>query len=143
MFPESEEIENTIVLRKMRTLQGSSLTRTSLLRWFALSLGLMNPNDERQTIVKILDALFFYNITQGIPAKTSQICERTGLEKKTVLYHLSRMKKMGLVEQRRGRYEIMRDVDGRLSLKGVWRGVEESLNRSEIALSEIQKIYSE
>ncbi len=142
MFPESEKIETSITIRKMRRLGGSALTKKSLLRWFALSLGLMNPRDSRETILDILDALFFFNLSQGRPTTAEEISSRTGIDEKTVLYHLSRLKRMGLLESRGGRYEFARDLNGKPSLEKFRSIIDESLNRSELALLEITRIYS-
>jgi predicted transcriptional regulator len=91
-----------------------SLTKRSLLRWFALSFGLISEKESRATILDVLDALFYFNISR-LSAPTSNDLLRYLNEKqkpvseKLLRYHLKRLVDIGLLQRKRLRYSFCSD----------------------------------
>lgn len=65
MIPESEYIEETITVRDMRLPSDVTLTKRSLIRWIALSLGLINPNESRKSLIYLIEILFDNQLQNG------------------------------------------------------------------------------
>jgi hypothetical protein len=68
-----------------------------LLRWFALSSGWISEQESRQTVLDVLDALFYYHLSKkaspSVPDIVLYIKEKTGEEisEKLLRYHLKRL----------------------------------------------------
>jgi len=111
MIPESKLIKSEIVVRDMSLPDEVKLTKKSLLRWVALSLGLISPNESRQILLDVLDALVYFHAKKESPT-TTELLERlkkTSKEKfheKTLYYHLLKMKEAGLVSRSKGKYSL-------------------------------------
>jgi hypothetical protein len=111
MIPESKLIENEVVIRKLRLPDEVLLTRKSIIRWLALSLGLINPNESRTVVIDLLDALFDFHY-EGKQPTTKEILDRmkekTGEEQnpKAVYYHLQRLMDMEMLERKKGEYSF-------------------------------------
>jgi hypothetical protein len=94
-------------------------TRRGLLTWLAVALGLKNPNDGRDGVVYVLEALFSYCLGRGSSPTFEEIKGYVGrkfLERgrsapsdEAIRHHLRRMIKMGIVERDRGRYCLARN----------------------------------
>ena len=59
-LPESELVRKTFILKKMDLPPSVQLTKRSLIRWFALSFGLISEKESRDTVLNVLDALFHF-----------------------------------------------------------------------------------
>jgi hypothetical protein len=100
MIPESKYIKNELTLRDMALPDEVKLTRKSLVRWLALSLGLISPNESRMLMLDLLDVLFYFHVKQESPT-TQRILDRleevTGEKPnpKAVYYHLLKLKENG------------------------------------------------
>ncbi len=109
MLPESKLIKTEMTLRELTLPDDVKMARKSLLRWVALSLGLMLPNETRRLLLDVLDALIHYHATNEEPT-TKQIIDRVKEisgeppYSKAVYYHLLRLKEMGLISRKKGRY---------------------------------------
>ena len=109
---EQDLIEKEITLRQMRLPPEARLTRKSLLRWTALSLGLITPGESRDTIISILDALFYHQIkgrrptTRDIKAYIDQNYSET--TEKTIRYQLGKLRESGFVEKSENTYSFIR-----------------------------------
>lgn len=109
MIPESKLIESEVLLRVLKLPDDVLLTRKSTIRWLALSLGLINPNESRTVLIDLLDVLFEFH-REGKNPTTKDILERmkknTGEEQnpKAVYYHLQRLTDSGMVERKKGEY---------------------------------------
>lgn len=109
MIPESRLIRSEVTLRDMALPEETRLTRKALVRWIALSLGLMAPNETRQQMLEVLEALFYFHVQRQQPT-TRQILEKVGEiatvqpHPKTVYYHLLNLKNAGLIGRKKGRY---------------------------------------
>jgi len=64
-LPEAELIRNTYIIREMDIPPQVKLTKRSLLRWLALSLGLISENESRSTVLDVLDALFYFQFAKS------------------------------------------------------------------------------
>lgn len=120
MIPESKLIKSEITLRDLSLPDDIKLARKSLIRWLALSLGLISPNESRRLLLGILDVLISFHVKNEQPT-TVQILdalEKSGEKKchpKAVYYHLLRLKESGFILRKKGRYHIGDGDSGNLS----------------------------
>ena len=111
MIPESKFIKNEITLREMSLPDEVKLTRKSLIRWIALSLGLISPNESRKLMLDLLEALFYFHIQKEQPT-TYQILDKLGeitgkkQNAKAVYYHLLKLKEAGILTRKKGQYSF-------------------------------------
>jgi len=109
---EKDLIESEMTLRRLRLPPEARLTRKSLLRWVALSLGLITPGESRDTIISILDALFHYQVrgksptTRDIKAYIDQNYSET--TEKTIRYQLGKLRETGFIEKDANSYRFVR-----------------------------------
>ena len=115
-MPETEFIEGALSLRKLRLPSDTQLTKRGLVRWCALSLGLISPGETRLSILSILDSLLYY----GFRNREAQIDElkdyianksvfKNEMNEKTLRYHLTQLKKDRLVHGKRGKFALIRN----------------------------------
>ena len=106
---ESKLIEREITLRNMRLSSEVTETRRSLVRWLALSLGIINPGESRLGAVPVLDAMLHLQFNER---KDPDIGELSGyiqaawgpINEKTLRYHLLQMKKGNIIGNAKGRF---------------------------------------
>jgi len=127
MIPESRLIKSELIIRDMSLPNDVLLARKSLVRWIALSLGLILPNESRTLLLGVLDALLYFHVKKEMPT-TADILSRLSSENheagksassfqspaglqngkpanpKAVYYHLLRLKESGLISRKKGRY---------------------------------------
>jgi DNA-binding transcriptional ArsR family regulator len=124
MIPESRLIRSEMTLRDLALPDDVLLARKSLIRWIALSLGLIMPNESRRLLLDILEALIEYHLRNEAPT-TRDIIARVGeltkekQNEKAVYYHLLRLKNMGFLTRRKGRYYLGEGEER--SLKEIFR----------------------
>jgi len=58
--PESEFVRKTFTIKRMDLPPSVQLTKRSLLRWFALSFGLISECESRDTVFNVLVAVFHF-----------------------------------------------------------------------------------
>ncbi len=110
--PEGELVRKTIVLREMDLPPQIQLTKRSLLRWFALSFGLLNEQESRVTVLHILDSLFYLLFTEKKNPTTLEIkafmSERFQIHtsEKLIRYHLNKLIDLHLLVRKQTRYHI-------------------------------------
>ena len=122
MIPESKLIKSEITLRDLSLPDDIKLARKSLIRWLALSLGLISPNESHMLLLDILEVLISFHVKNEQPT-TVQILEaleklRSGEKKchpKAVYYHLLRLKESGFISRKKGQYYIGDGDSGKLS----------------------------
>ncbi|MDD5337031.1 MAG: hypothetical protein PHS02_00950 [Candidatus ainarchaeum sp.] len=119
MLPEGKLIRSEMVLREMALSDDVKLTRKSLVRWIALSLGLISPNESRTIILDVLEALINLRM-RSIQPTTKEILEElasmeVAADEKSVYYHLLRMKESGLIGKRDGKHFFGDGEEARLS----------------------------
>lgn len=108
--PEAQLVQKTFVVKRMDLPSDVKLTRKSLLRWFALSTGLISEKESRSTILDVLDSLFFVLLAQQQNPSTLElqalIKEKTGktVSEKLLLYHLKRLIELQLIVRKKKKY---------------------------------------
>ncbi|MFN7990799.1 MAG: hypothetical protein U0R44_01435 [Candidatus Micrarchaeia archaeon] len=125
MIPESRLIRSELVIRDMALPEDVLLARKSLIRWIALSLGMILPNESRRLLLDILETLFEFHVRDQAPTTKdilSRLEETTKAPQnpKAVYYHLLRLKEVGILSRKKGRY-YFGDGESR-NLKEIFRG---------------------
>jgi len=124
MIPESRLIRSELTIRELALPDDVLLARKSLIRWLALSLGMILPNESRRLLLDILEVIFECHVKEEAPT-TKDIIERLEAQTKekqnpkAVYYHLQRLKDSGLLCRKKGRY-YLGDGEGR-SLRAIIR----------------------
>ncbi|MBU0532127.1 hypothetical protein KKB44_01405 [Candidatus Micrarchaeota archaeon] len=111
MIPESKLINSELTIRELALPDDVLLARKSLLRWIALSLGMIAPNESRTLLLDVLDVLFEFHV-KAEPPTTKDIILR--LEEKSknkqnpkaIYYHLQRLKNSSILTRKKGRYYL-------------------------------------
>ena len=108
--PESELVRKTFVIKKMDLPPSVQLTKRSLLRWFALSFGLLSEQESRDTVLNVLDALFYFLFskkrapsTADIQGYISEKYHKKVIEK-LLRYHLNKLIALELLQRKGNRY---------------------------------------
>ena len=149
MIPESRLIKSELTIRELSLPDDVLLAKKSLLRWVALSLGMILPNESRMLMLDILDVIFEFHVKGNAPT-TKDIIAR--LEEKTknkqnpkaIYYHLQRMKDSGVLTRKKGRYHLGEGEEK--SLKEVFRSIyrkktDIAFSKIEIALEKLESGY--
>ncbi|NYZ77648.1 hypothetical protein H0O02_05045 [Candidatus Micrarchaeota archaeon] len=140
MIPEAKLIKSEIMIRELSLPDDVLLARKSIVRWLALSLGLIMPNESRTLLLDIFDVLLEFH-AKGVSPTTKEIIDRLeapGGEKqnpKAVYYHLQRLTNMGILTRNKGKY-YFGDGDGK-SMPDVFRDFYK--NKSDSAFGNIEK----
>ncbi len=122
---ESELIDKELTLRNMRLTKEVLETRRSIVRWLALSLGVLNPGESRLSSVAVLDALINFQFVRRTDPSVNDLMEYINknwetINEKTLRYHLLRMKNMGLVENSEGKFYLKRPKVGDMYDAQTW-----------------------
>ena len=109
MLNEAELVEKEMTLRKLRLDSTVLETRRAIARWLALTLGIINQGESRQSAVAVLDALVNFQFIKQRDPSAEELKEYISsnweqINEKTLRYHLLRMKKMGLIENTHGKF---------------------------------------
>jgi hypothetical protein len=140
MIPESRLIQSELTIRELSLPDDVLLARKSLIRWLALSLGMIAPNESRMLLLDILDVLFEFHARDESPT-TKDILARLGEKSKSeqnpkaVYYHLQRLMNTGLLSRRKGRY-VLGEGDGK-NLSDIFRSI--YMKRADESFSKIGK----
>ncbi len=115
-MPESELLRGECLVRDLQFSEEVKLTRKGLVRYLALSLGLISANETRTGLLEVMEALLAFHYerreTKSDP-DIHQLLERIARIKKrapnpkAVRYHLLQLKKLGIVETKRRRYRFV------------------------------------
>ena len=109
MIPESKLIRCELTIRDMSLPDEVLIAKKSLIRWLAVSLGMIMPNESRKLLLDVIEVLFEFHIKKEAPT-TKDILARleemtkTPQNQKAVYYHLLRLKNMGILNRKKGRY---------------------------------------
>ena len=112
MIPEAELVRKEFVIRQMDMPPSIELTKKSLLRWVALSLGLISKNESRDKGFLVLDALFYFLFTKKIEPTTLDIGGRIkeknkiDMSEKLIRYHLNRIIALGIIARSGLKYKV-------------------------------------
>jgi hypothetical protein len=112
-IPEAALIEREFIIRDMQLTKEVRMTKKSLVRWLALSLGLISPNESRKSILDLLEALFYFQFSENKDPDVHELAghmqksqEGSTVSEKTILYHLLQLKNAGIVRREKGRYSF-------------------------------------
>jgi hypothetical protein len=138
MIPESRLIMSEFTLRELSLPDDVLLARKSLIRWLALSLGMILPNESRKLLLDILEVLIEFHVKNENPTTrdiVTRLEEHTKAKQnpKAVYYHLQRLKTSGILARKKGRYHLGYG-DGK-NLKETFRQF--YLNKADSAFSNI------
>jgi hypothetical protein len=109
-LPESGLVRKTFTIKQMDLPPSVQLTKRSLLRWFALSFGLISERESRDTVLNVLDALFFLLLKNGQNPTTFDIQAYINdkyhkkIGEKLLRYHLNRLIQLDLLQRKQNRY---------------------------------------
>lgn len=115
-LPESPLIRGECLVRDLQFNEDVKMTRKALVRWLALSLGLISPNETRTGLLEVFEALLYFHFgkRQGgddpdiyqILAKIEELGKRPP-NPKAVRYHLLQLKKLGIIESKMRKYRFV------------------------------------
>lgn len=151
MIPESKLIKSELTLREMSLPTDVKLARKSLVRWIALSLGLILPNESRTLLLDILDVILSSHVKNEYPT-TKDIIEKLEAQlknkqnPKAVYYHLLRLKETGFLSRKKGRYYLGDGEEQKLS--DIFRKIysskaESAFSRIDEALNKLEGSYQQ
>lgn len=151
-FPEAELVRKTFTIRQMDLPPQVLDTKRSLVRWFALSFGLISEKESRSTILDVLDALFTLQLSKKTFPTTAQLLQhlKAGgkkVDEKLLRYHLKRLIDVGLIERRKGKlmFSVAPNADKNDVVAGFRHSVcsplAESSERVCFALGKIREKY--
>jgi len=106
---EANLIEQELTLRNLRITKEVVETRRSIVRWLALTLGVISPGESRLTAISVLDSVFYFQFGQrkdpSVEEMSTYINETwSEINEKTLRYHLLQLKKANIVDNAKGRY---------------------------------------
>ena len=152
-FPESELVRKTFILKKMDLPPSVQLTKRSLIRWFALSFGLISEKESRDTVLNVLDALFHFLLAKKQNPSTLDIQAyidgkyHQKISEKLLRYHLNRLIAIELLQRKQNRYFLnnspVSEPNNLVESFNFWvkKPVNESLNDIEKVLGKISNSY--
>lgn len=122
---ESQLIEREITVRNLRLTKEVTETRRSLIRWLALSLGVINPGESRQGAVSVLDAVLYFQFNQKKDPSVQELMEYIGttwepINEKTLRYHLLQLNKSNIVQHSKGKYSLTQPDSGERYDEQTW-----------------------
>jgi len=109
-LPEANLVRKTFTVRQMDLPPSIQLTKRSLLRWFALSFGLISSRESRDTVFNVLDALFYFLLAKNQQPSTADLQMyidkkyQKKISEKLLRYHLNRLLALQLLVRKRNRY---------------------------------------
>lgn len=153
-MPESALIRGECLVRELQFSEEVKLTRKALVRWLALSLGLISPAESRTGLLEVLEALFYFHYRKRethsdpdihqILAKIAEI-KKGEPNPKAVRYHLLQLKKLGIIEAKSRKYCFVlspsqENSDLATALSHVYKQrMDASFEKMKKALSQLEK----
>ncbi len=114
---ESKLIEREFTLRNLVLTKEVTETRRSLIRWLALSLGVINPGESRQAAIAVFDSIMYFQFNEKRDPEVPELMEYiskswgTEINEKTLRYHLLQLNKANIVKHSKGKY-FLQQPDG-------------------------------
>ena len=151
-FPESELIKNEIVLRDLKISQDVLLSKKAMIRWLALSLGLISPNETRTLMLDVFEVLLYFHFKVKNP-DMHQILDKLEKKKKeepnpkAVRYHLLQLKNKEIINSKQRKYffitgSLPEDSDLHSSLENIYnKKMESSFKQIEKVLKALKRSY--
>lgn len=118
LLNEAKLIEREITIRNLVLSKEVTETRRSLVRWLAVSLGLINPGETRQAAIQVFDSLMFFQFHERkdpeVPEMMTYIESAWGepINEKTLRYHLLQLSKANIVKHAKGKYFLPQPEGG-------------------------------
>ena len=108
MIPESSLIKSETIIRELNSSDEVFMTKKSTLRWLALSLGLISPNETRKFLFEVFETLIDFHIQKN-PPTTRDIVLKLDPDgskhlEKSIYYHLLRLKNAGIINRKKSKY---------------------------------------
>jgi DNA-binding transcriptional ArsR family regulator len=149
MIPESRLIKSELTIRELALPDDVLIARKSLIRWVALSLGMILPNESRTLILDIIDVIFEFHVKGESPTTKDIIArlEENSKEKqnsKAVYYHLQKLKEAGIIKRKKGRYQLGEGEESNLSeiFRRVYmKKADEAFSNIGVALEKLEGSY--
>ncbi len=113
-LPEATLIRQEHIIRDLQLTTDVKMTKKSLVRYLALSLGLIAPGESRTLMLDIFEAFLSAHFTQT-PMDIHQLIEKIAdiqdkrpdeINPKAVRYHTLELKKKGIIEKKDGKYRF-------------------------------------
>ncbi|MCL5430276.1 MAG: hypothetical protein M1504_02240 [Candidatus Marsarchaeota archaeon] len=122
---ESKLIEREITIRNLAMTREVVETRRSLIRWLALSLGIINPGESRLGAISVLDSLLYFQFDQKRDPSVVDLMEYINtawepINEKTLRYHLLQLTKSNIVKHARGQYSLSQPENGEKYDESAW-----------------------
>lgn len=133
MLPESELVMGELVVRKLSFPDGV-VSRKAIVRWLALSLGLISEKESRQLALVILEQVVSLSM-RAEPFTSAELIEEIvkaspESQEKAIRYHLSQLKKKGILYEKERRYYLGDPTKGSLPEQRLKALYEEELHAS-------------
>ncbi len=151
--PESELVRKTFTLKQMDLPPSVQLTKRSMLRWFAMSFGLLSEQESRDTVLNVLDSLFYFLLFKKQNPSTIELQTYISdkyskkISEKLLRYHLNRLITLEFVQRKRNRYFLNNNPstehDDLVESFNFWvkKPVNESLDGIGLVLGKISDSY--
>ena len=152
-LPEAELVRRTFTVKEIDLPPHVRMTKRSLLRWFALASGWISEQESRQTILDVMDALFYFHVSKKMSPNTIElqeyIKEKTGEEisEKLLRYHLKRLLDSQFIVRDKQHYKFNPSPNGDptdvIASYNHWisQAVHASTKNIESALQDLTKTY--
>jgi len=106
---EAKLIQAEIKLRNLLITKEVTETRRSMVRWLALSLGIVNPGETRLSAIYVLDAMLYFQFQKNHDPTVDEISEYISkywqpINEKTLRYHLLQLATGNIIKHSKGRY---------------------------------------
>ena len=124
MLNEAKLVERELTLRNLQINKEVMETRRSIVRWLALSLGVISPGESRLTAVSVLDALLYFSFREKKDPDVTEMVEYINrswgpINEKTLRYHLLQLKKVNIASNSGGKYSLVwPDIGERYDAEG-------------------------
>ncbi|MCL4381010.1 MAG: hypothetical protein M1331_03055 [Candidatus Marsarchaeota archaeon] len=108
---ESKLIESEMTIRLLRLTSESMETRRSIIRWLALSMGIVNPRESRLSAIAVFDSVLYFQFILKKDPDVHEMIEYINkawepINEKTLRYHLLQLKKMKIIKNSKARYSM-------------------------------------
>ncbi len=109
---EAKLIQSEIRLRNLLVTKEVLETRRSMVRWMALSLGIINPGETRLSAIYVLDAMLYFQFQKKHDPNVKELSEYITkawqpINEKTLRYHLLQLKSLNIMDHSKGRYFLL------------------------------------
>ena len=112
IIPETELIKSTVTLRLLDFPPSVKKTKRSLLRFFALSLGLISENETRTVVLPVLDSLFHHLFSSKPAPSTLDLQDfikthyNFKISEKLIRYHLQKLIDLHIILRKKNLYYL-------------------------------------